>query len=122
MRRQARRSNVPRRSAPPRARGGPPHAVAALVLLFAAPGCGRHDTVLARIGTRTITREDFEIAAAASAVSTRTRPQRARARLLDDLVKRELLLRLADERGLTHNPSHRAITAAASRSRCCRMP
>jgi parvulin-like peptidyl-prolyl isomerase len=77
--------------------------LAALALLFAASGCGGHDIVLARVGQRVITREDFETAAVVNAAQYQDVPERARARLLDDLVKRELLLSVADARGLSHN-------------------
>jgi hypothetical protein len=78
-------------------------AAAALALLLAASGCGQPQTVLARVGSRTVTREDFETAASVSGGQYPEPPQQAKARLLDDLLKRELLLHLADERGLTHN-------------------
>ena len=78
-------------------------AAAALVLLLAASGCARRDTVLARVGSRIVTRADFDAAAATSAGQYPDPPQQAKARLLDDLLKRELLLHLADQRGLTHN-------------------
>ena len=80
-----------------------PGAAAALVLLFAAPGCARQDNVLARVGKRVITRQDFQIAASVNAEQYPGAPQQARARLFDDLVRRELLLQLADARGLSHN-------------------
>jgi len=77
-------------------------ALAALALVLAA-GCGPGESVLARVGKRVITREDFTAAAAASGSQYQDVPERAKLRLLDDLVKRELLLTVADARGLTTN-------------------
>jgi parvulin-like peptidyl-prolyl isomerase len=84
-----------------RARAGA--MLAALVILAAASGCGGHDVVLARVGRRIVTREDFETAAVVNAAQYQDIPERARARLLDDLVKRDLMLDVADARGLSHN-------------------
>ena len=77
---------------------------AALVSTLAASGCANHDTVLANVGTRVITRAEFEAAAATNASQYQDTPERAKRRLLADMIKRDLLLLVADQRGLTHNP------------------
>jgi parvulin-like peptidyl-prolyl isomerase len=94
-------ASTPRRATSPRAPAGT--WLAALVLLLAASGCSGHRAVLARVGQRVITREDFETAAIVNAAQYQDAPQQARARLFDDLLKRDLLLTLADARGLSHN-------------------
>lgn len=67
-------------------------ALATLALLALAGGCVQRSEVLARVGDQTITRADFEAAAASSAGQYAGPPERARVLLLDDLVKRALLL------------------------------
>ncbi|MGH7740787.1 MAG: peptidylprolyl isomerase, partial [Candidatus Eiseniibacteriota bacterium] len=77
-------------------------ALAALVLCLAAFGC-TSEAPLARVGRRVVTRADFDAAAANNWAQYQDVPERAKQRLLDDLVKRELLLLVADQRGLTAN-------------------
>lgn len=77
--------------------------LAALALILATDGCAKHDAVLARVGSRVITREDFDAAAISNAAQYADVPERAKQRLLDDMIKRELLLVVADRRGLSTN-------------------
>ena len=65
-----------------------------------AAGCGAKPLVLARIGTRTITAEDFAAAARSSFSQYPGNPDEARPMLLQDLARRALLLELAEARGL----------------------
>jgi hypothetical protein len=67
---------------------------AALVLLLALPlaGCADDPDVLARVGRATITRGDFLAAAQGGALSYPGPPDSAKVRLLEDLVRRELMV------------------------------
>jgi len=75
-----------------------------LALAFAAPllaaGCSPSPTELARIGTRVITVDDFNVAARANWTQYPGNPVQARQMMLDDLVRRALLLSLAEARGM----------------------
>lgn len=79
-------------------------AAALLLALIAGAGCAPHATVLARVGARVITVDDFNSAARANWTQYAGLPDQARHQLLDDLVKRALLLSLADSRGLPRDP------------------
>lgn len=92
-----------RGSRPLRARSALAGAALAALAALASFGCGTRDTVIARIGPRVITRSDFDVAAAANWTQYQDPPQQARRRLLDDLIKRDLLLMIADTRGLSNN-------------------
>ena len=68
---------------------------AALALPLAAAllaGCSSDARVLARVGNRTITAGEFHDVAVAAATRSFLPPDSAKARLLDDLIQRELLL------------------------------
>jgi len=82
----------------------PPVRFAAALALSLAPallaGCSNDSQVLARIDGRTITRRDFVEVAARNPATYGGPAATARAALLDDLVKRELLVLEAHKRGL----------------------
>src|SRR5690242_10658531 len=70
---------------------------AALVTLA---GCGSGSAPLAEVGARTVTRADFEAAARDNWQPYGAFPDSARRLLLEDLVRRDLLLAAADHEGL----------------------
>src|SRR5262245_27644398 len=71
-----------------------------LILAASLAGCARHDRVLARVGTHVVTEEDFLAAAPSARANYPGPPEQAKAQLLDDMVKRELLLSAAEAQGL----------------------
>ena len=76
-------------------------AVPVLVLLAALlAGCSSGPAVLAKVGDRTITVDDFLDVARRNQGQYTGAPDSAKAALLDDLVKRELLVNEARKRGL----------------------
>ncbi len=86
-----------------RPRSTPLRALAALALLFVPvllSGCSTESNVLARVGDQTITANDFLDVARANPGQYPGRPDSARAALLEDLVKRALLIQEAKARGL----------------------
>jgi len=90
-------------------------AALALSLLPAlVAGCSSDSGVLARVGDRTITRQDFADVAGRNPGAYTGRPEVAKAALLDDLVKRELLVLEAVKRGLV-DPAERARLAQQTR-------
>src|SRR5436190_7667782 len=80
--------------------------------VLALAGCGAHPHVLARVGTRTITVDDFNLAARTNWSQYPGSPDQARHLLLDDLVRRALLLELADARGIGRDSSVARYRAA----------
>lgn len=77
-------------------------AFAALALLAAAAlaaGCSPNDRPLARVGTRTITVSDLLDAVRGNEAAYASAPEEAKRQLLDDMVKRELILEAARQRG-----------------------
>jgi peptidyl-prolyl cis-trans isomerase C len=75
--------------------------VAAVVVLAALlAGCSSGPPVLAKVGDRTITVDDFLDVASRSQGQYEGSPDSAKAALLEDLVKRELVVSEALERGL----------------------
>ncbi len=74
-------------------------AVVALLLSFTLAGCGRGARPLARIGERTITVDDFVLAATGNELQYPAPPAQAKAALLEDLVRREMMLEAARLRG-----------------------
>jgi hypothetical protein len=60
------------------------------MLLLAS--CSNQGTVLAKVGTQEITTDDFADAAKGAAAQYPGKPDSAKAALLDDLVKREILV------------------------------
>ncbi|MBI5710720.1 MAG: peptidyl-prolyl cis-trans isomerase [Candidatus Eisenbacteria bacterium] len=86
-----------------RTRSTPLRALAALALLFVPvllSGCSTESKVLARVGDQAITADDFLDVARANPGQYPGRPDSARAALLEDLVKRALLIQEAKVRGL----------------------
>jgi len=82
--------------------------VAGLALIGTLGGCSSGHQVLARVGDRTITTADFmEVAQGAQAFYGNLPPDSAKARLLDDLVRRALLLEAAKRQGLDRDGSMR---------------
>ncbi len=85
-------------------RTSPPARLAAALALCLLPallaGCSPDSQVLARVGGRTITRADFMDVASRNPGAYPGRPETAKAALLDDLVKRQLLVLEARKRGL----------------------
>ena len=67
-------------------------ALALLLLALPLAGCADDPDVLARVGRATITRADFLAAAQGGALSYPGPPDSAKARLLEDLVRRELMV------------------------------
>ena len=80
-------------------------SAALLLALIAGAGCAPRPAVLARVGSHVITVEDFNSAARANWTQYTGLPDQARHQLLDDLVRRALLLSLADARGLERDPA-----------------
>jgi len=82
------------------------HRVSISLLLAALPviGCAPRPATLARVGTRTITVDDFNLAARANWSQYPPQPNEARHLLMEDLVRRALLLELAESRGMLRNP------------------
>lgn len=83
----------------------PPVRLLALVALLAVlaallAGCSSGPPVLAKVGDRTITAEDFTDVASRSQGQYAGSPDSAKAALLEDLVKREMMVGEALKRGL----------------------
>ncbi|HET7226053.1 MAG TPA: peptidylprolyl isomerase [Candidatus Eisenbacteria bacterium] len=72
----------------------------AAVLAFVIAGCGTRSDVLAKVGHQTVTIADFEDAAGPIAAQMPGPPDSAKKMLLDDLVRRALLIEEADRRHL----------------------
>ncbi|MBI1798207.1 MAG: peptidyl-prolyl cis-trans isomerase [Candidatus Eisenbacteria bacterium] len=68
-------------------------------------GCSPQSAVIARVGPRVITVEDFEAAARVNWSQYPGNPEQAKHMLLDDLLRRDLLLEIADSRGLERDSS-----------------
>jgi peptidyl-prolyl cis-trans isomerase C len=82
-----------------------PIRVATLIAaVLALSGCSTDRDVLARVGGTVITVTDFNNVAAGNAARYPGPPDVARARLLDDLVTRALLIEEAKRRGLAADP------------------
>lgn len=81
-------------------------AACALVVLasFLAAGCGPRGKPLARVGKRVITVDVFTEVARANQAQYPGNPAQARVALLDDMVRRELLLEAADRMGFGRTP------------------
>lgn len=69
-------------------------------LALGAAGCSSTSDELIRVGDRVVTVEDFKAVARGNESAYLGVPDSAKALLLDDLVRRQLMLREADERGL----------------------
>lgn len=85
-------------------------AFAALALLAAAAlaaGCSPDNRPLARVGTRTLTSSDLLDAVRGNEAAYASAPEEAKRQLLDDLVKRELILEAARTHGLDTTASAR---------------
>jgi peptidyl-prolyl cis-trans isomerase C len=83
-------------------------ALAALLIPVAAAlaaGCARDTDVLARVGEREITRDEFLSVARANAQQYPGPPDSAKRQLLDDMVRRDLLLSEASRLGLDRDPT-----------------
>jgi PPIC-type PPIASE domain len=81
-------------------------ALAAGSLIAAAlAGCGAQDPVVARVATRTITVGDFNAAARMNWMQYPGTADQAKRLLLDDLMRRDLMLMLADARHLERDSS-----------------
>jgi parvulin-like peptidyl-prolyl isomerase len=87
---------------------------ALLAVWLAAPlaGCGTRVPVVARVSTRSITVDDFNAAARANWMQYPGTPDQAKRLLLDDLVRRDLLLMVADARHLERDSSVRRLRAS----------
>jgi peptidyl-prolyl cis-trans isomerase C len=77
-----------------------PAGIALLLLAVLAAGCGGQGSVLARVGDNDITLDDFLAAARTSHAQYPGPPDSAKALLLEDLVRRELLVQAARRLGL----------------------
>ena len=82
-----------------------PGAALFAALAFAAAGCSSHSDELIRVGNRTITVEDYKSVARGNESAYPGSPDSAKRALLQDLLSRQLMLREADERGLTKDPA-----------------
>uniref|UniRef100_A0A832I1V6 PpiC domain-containing protein n=1 Tax=Eiseniibacteriota bacterium TaxID=2212470 RepID=A0A832I1V6_UNCEI len=85
-------------SAVPRRRATLPAACAVLLLLVA--GCASDPDVLVRVGSRTVTVDEFMSVARGNEFQYPGAPDSAKAALLEDLTRRLLLLAEAEDRGL----------------------
>ena len=72
----------------------------ALLALLLLAGCSDDSNVLARVGRATITRDDFMVAARGAALSYPGPPDTAKVQLLEDMVRRELMVQGAIGAGL----------------------
>lgn len=85
-------------------------SVAVLVLWLGAAGCAPKSPVLAEVGKHTITARDFDEALANLPESYRilTVNLEGKRRILDNLVKKSLLVQEAERRGFQNNPELKA--------------
>lgn len=74
-------------------------SVLALIAAFALAGCSKDAGVLASVGGRVVTVDDFLAAARSAQDQYPGPPDSAKAMLLDDLVRRQLMLRHAQDLG-----------------------
>lgn len=75
-------------------------AAVALLVLVAIAGCSPGARPVARVGNRTITVDDFARAAQVAAPNIPLPPEQAKAMLLENLVRREMLIVAAHAHGL----------------------
>ena len=71
-----------------------------VVLMATLAGCSPGGSPLAKVGEKTITADDFNRAAEGNALQYPAEPNTAKKMLLEDLVRREMMLRAAHDRGL----------------------
>lgn len=76
---------------------------ATLSLAALLTGCSQRPPALARVGPRTITVDEFMNVARANGQQYPGLPDEARSMLLEDLVRRDLMLAAADQMGLFHD-------------------
>jgi peptidyl-prolyl cis-trans isomerase C len=84
---------------PPRPRGGALAALATVAAVAALAGCSSDGRVLARVGNRTVTTDEFESVARGNESQYTGSPDSAKSRLLEDIVQRTLMLCEAERRG-----------------------
>ncbi len=85
--------------------------LAFLAVVAVLAGCSPGSAPLAKVGDKTITAEEFERAAQGNALQYPAEPNTAKAMLLEDLVRREMMLRASRDHGSdssTYARAHRA--------------
>jgi len=85
----------------------------ALCAAIGLSSCSSQERVLARVGARTITADEFLAVARTSQGQYPWLPDSAKRVLLDDMIRRELMLNEAEQQGLTRDSLTRAIRRGA---------
>src|SRR6185503_10325718 len=88
-------------------------AVFACAVAVAAASCTQDSRALARVGKKTITVAQFEEVARTAREQYPWLPDSAKRVLLDDLIRRELMLQEAEARGVTQDTLLRDIRRTA---------
>ena len=85
----------------------------ALLSVCVLASCGTEQRVLARVGTHVITADEFLEVARASQAQYPVPPDSAKRMLLDDMIRRELMLNEATRQGLTQDTMVMALRRGA---------